>query len=122
MKKLLLVAVLIVSAFFQGSFAQDKNPSDLLTAYYSIKDALVSGNSAAASNGATEFVKTASTLNEKQLPVENKTILVREASQLSNAKDLKQQREVFESFSDNMFAYVKSAKVAGEPVYHNIVQ
>ena len=116
MKKVLLAVASIATAFFQNTFAQDASPSALLTSYYSIKDALVSGNAAAASSNAEAFIKTAAGLNEKTLPVENKNALVKEATRLSATKDIKQQRELFASFSNDMAAFVKVAKLP-EPVY-----
>jgi len=117
MKKVLLAVASIATAFFQNTFAQDASPSALLTSYYSIKDALVSGNAAAASSNAEAFIKTAAGLNEKTLPVENKNALVKEATRLSATKDIKQQRELFASFSNDMAAFVKVAKLSSEPVY-----
>jgi hypothetical protein len=48
MKKILLIVAFVATAFAQNTFAQDTNQSPLLTLYYSIKDALVNGNSNAA--------------------------------------------------------------------------
>ena len=117
MKKIFLAVTCMATAFFQNTFAQDANSSVLLTSYYSIKDALVSGNAAAASSNAEAFVKTASGMDEKTLPPENKNTLVNEATQLSASKDIKQQRELFASFSSDMAAFVKTTRLPGHPVY-----
>lgn len=117
MKKILLIVAFVATAFAQNTFAQDANQSPLLTSYYSIKDALVSGNATAASAKAEEFVQTANTLDDKALPVENKNALLKDAAQISKSKDIKQQRELFAGFSANMVALAKAVKLTTEPVY-----
>lgn len=89
----------------------------LLSSYYNIKDALVSGNASAASAKAGEFMQTANSLNEKVLPVENKNALLKDAEQISKSKDIKQQRKLFAGFSNNMAALAKAVKLTTEPVY-----
>lgn len=98
-----------------GSSQQES--SQLLSSYYNIKDALVSGNASAASAKAGEFMQTANSLNEKVLPVENKNALLKDAEQISKSKDIKQQRELFAGFSNNMAALAKAVKLTTEPVY-----
>jgi predicted lipid-binding transport protein (Tim44 family) len=98
-----------------GSSQQES--SQFLSLYYNIKDALVSGNASATSAKAGEFMKTAGSLNEKVLPVENKNALLKDAEQISKSKDIKQQRELFAGFSNNMAALAKAVKLTTEPVY-----
>lgn len=101
----------------QKSFAQDSTGSPLLTSYYSIKDALASGNAAAASSKAGEFITAASSADEKILPAENYTALLKDADQLAKSKDIKQQREIFAGFSTSMLALAKAVKLSKDPVY-----
>jgi len=117
MKKILLSVAFIATAFAQNTFAQEINPSPLLSSYYSIKDALVSGNANASSSKAAEFVKTATSLDEKSLPVEYRNALLKDAEEISKSKEIKQQRELFAGFSANMVALAKAVKLTAEPVY-----
>ncbi|MGI8637861.1 MAG: DUF3347 domain-containing protein [Segetibacter sp.] len=118
MKKTLLLVAFIATLFVHPTFAQDStNQSSLLTTYYSIKDALVSGNAVAASSQAKEFIKVVSIPDEKSLPVEYKNALLKDAEQISQSKDIKQQREFFAGFSNNMAALAKAVKLTKEPVY-----
>lgn len=118
MKKTLLLVAFIATLFVHPAFAQEStHQSSLLTTYYSIKDALVSGNAVAASSQAKEFIKTAGTSDEKSLPVEYKNELLKDAEQILQSKDIKQQRELFAGLSNNMTALVKAVKLTTEPVY-----
>ena len=59
MKKILLFVAICATAFVQQSFAQNNltpKPSELLTSYYNIKDALVSGDANNAATNAEKFV------------------------------------------------------------------
>lgn len=67
-------------------------------------------------------MQTANSLNEKVLPVENKNALLKDAEQISNSKDIKQQRELFAGFSNNMAALAKAVKLTTEPVYQQYCQ
>ena len=62
MKKFLLFIAIIATVSINKSFAQDTQQqsqlSQLLTRYYSIKDALVAGNSPNVSTSAEQFIKT----------------------------------------------------------------
>jgi hypothetical protein len=98
-----------------GSGQQES--SQLLSLYYKIKDALITGNASAASANAGEFMQTANSLNEKVLPVENKNALLKDAEQISKSKNINQQRELFAGFSNNMTALAKAVKLTTEPVY-----
>ncbi len=105
------------SAFAQNTFAQDAHQSPLLSSYYNIKDALVSGNANVASSSAEEFVKAARSADEKTLPAENKEALLKSANQLAKSKDIKKQRELFADFSTDMATMAKAVKLSPNPVY-----
>ena len=122
MKKIILIVILIATAFVQKSFAQNtdnqKQSSQLLTSYYQIKDALINGNSNIAARKAAIFLKTANGFSNRTLPAGNHDALIKDAATISDSKDLEKQREVFANFSANMYALAKSLKLTAEPVYY----
>lgn len=121
MKKILLLAVLIIGGFVQNSYSQDSTSqqqlSQLLTHYYSIKDALVAGNSGTAAIKAEEFLKTANSIDYKIISEGNINALVKDATVISGLKDINKQRARFANLSDNMSSLVKLVKFSSEPIY-----
>ncbi len=118
MKKLFFVVALIAASLTQ-SFAVDKPlHTDLLTHYYAIKDALIASKADLAASHAAAFVKTAATLDAKKLPDANRALLLKDASALASAKDLKKQRQLFSGFSENMAAYAKVTKLGHGDIYN----
>ena len=121
MKKSILVIALLATAFVQRSFAQDSTQqyqlSQLLTQYYNIKDALVAGNSNEASAKAEEFIKIANSIDYKIISEGNINALLKDASPISESKDIKTQREHFANFSNNMVALAKGLKLTTGPIY-----
>ena len=66
MKKIFLFVILFVAIAVNKSSAQETSKSaQLLSIYYDIKDALVSGNAATASAKAGDFVKTLNGIDTK---------------------------------------------------------
>jgi hypothetical protein len=122
MKKTLLIVALTATAFVQKSFAQNKTdqvqPAQLLTLYYNIKDALVSGNSSSAANNAEQFVKTINGISERTISEQNRNALLKDAGAISDSKNIKKQREVFANLSTNMYALAKSLKLSTEAIYY----
>jgi hypothetical protein len=122
MKKLFLFVALIATAFTQKSFAQDTNNqaqlSQLLNSYYEVKNALIEGNSATAALEAESFLKTANGISNRTISEGSRNALVKDASVISDSKDLKKQREVFANFSTNMYALAKSLKPTTDPIYY----
>ncbi|NIG53883.1 DUF3347 domain-containing protein [Chitinophaga sp. Cy-1792] len=112
MKKVFLA----MAALFQLStaFAQDK--SGLLTHYYEVKDALVSGNSNAAATAATALITAAGNSTDKAVQA-SKDKLVADAQQIASGKDLAQQREQFKQLSADMYTLAKTTKLSEQPVY-----
>ncbi|MBV8253356.1 MAG: DUF3347 domain-containing protein [Chitinophaga sp.] len=114
MKKVFLA----IAVLFSLGKAVAQNKSGALTEYYAVKDALISGNSAAASTAANAFVKAVG-----EEAAANKTIaaakdkLVAEAQQIASSKDIAQQREQFKQFSTDMYDLAKSTKLSEQPVY-----
>jgi hypothetical protein len=121
MKKLVLIFTFLAAAFFQKALAQDNSQqnqlSQLLTQYYNIKDALVASNSTAASAKADEFIKTANTIDYKLISEGNINVLLKDATPISESKDIKKQRQHFSNLSNNMATLAKAVKFTSEPIY-----
>ncbi len=121
MKKLFFTVAMFATAFVQQIFAQDTKQqtqlSQLLHAYYDIKDALVAGNAATVSLKAADFVIHLNGIDGKIISQDNSTALLKDAIDISESKDIKHQREHFANFSANMFVLAKSVKLTSDPVY-----
>ncbi len=98
--------------------------TDLLTLYYNIKDALVTGKADIASAKAGEFVKAINGIDMKALSeADHKAFmtvnekLAFDAEHIAESKDLTHQRDHFKTFSDNFFTLAKSVKLSAQPVY-----
>ncbi|MFZ1800745.1 MAG: DUF3347 domain-containing protein, partial [Chitinophagaceae bacterium] len=120
MKKIIFMVAIFATASAQQIFAQQTSkdqPADLLTSYYNIKDALVSGDANTASLSAEQFVKALNSSGMEMAQKSNKDALLKDAATIAGTKDLKKQREAFSAFSDNMFTLAKAVKLSDEPVY-----
>lgn len=120
MKKILLFVTLFVTIAAKPLFAQEGSktePNKLLSLYYDIKDALVSGNATTASAKAGDFVKVMGSIDAKIVGESSRDALLKDVTVISNSKDLKEQRINFAPFSDNMIALAKSVKLSTDPVY-----
>jgi len=120
MKKIFFIVAMFATAFVQKSFAQDSTgtQSQLLHSYYNIKNALAAGNANAASISAEQFVKTTNGIDYKVISEGNINTLLKDATAISESKDLKNQRMHFANLSTNMFAVAKSVKLTDQPVYY----
>lgn len=118
-KKIFFTVAFLATAFI--SFAQDSatayQPSQLLTHYYNIKDALVAGNANLAAAKAEDFLRVANGIDYKVISEGNINALVKDATSISETKDIKKQREQFANLSNNMIALAKSMKLGEQPVY-----
>lgn len=122
MKKIFFVAVaFLATTFLQKNFAQDSTQqyqlSQLLTQYYQLKDALVAGNGNQASVKATEFIKIANSIDYKLISEGNINALLKDASPVSETKDINIQRRHFANLSDNMATLAKTVKLGTGPIY-----
>ena len=117
--KIFFTVALFATFLSQNSFAQNAKaePSQLLTSYYNIKDALVAGDANAAALQAEEFVKAANGIDYKVISEGNINTLLKDATAISESKDLKDQRTHFANLSTNMFAVAKAVKLTDKPVY-----
>ena len=119
MKKIFLSVVLIATAFIHQGFAQDTTRTNqLLHSYFDIKNALVAGNANTASVKAQEFVTAANGIDAKVIPEDNLNGLLKDATAISESKDLKEQRLHFATFSINMFDLAKAIKLSTQPIYY----
>src|SRR5215217_325626 len=128
MKKIVALVAFLATGFIQKSFAQlvpsqredstqQYQLSQLLSQYYNIKDALVAGNGNEASAKAEEFIKTANSIDYKLISEGNINALLKDATPISETKDIKKQREHFANFSNNMATLGKSVKLGAQPIY-----
>jgi len=123
MKKIFLILAFIATAFVQKSFAQEKSvqvqqPSQLLSLYYNIKDALVKSDAGTAAQNAEQFVKTINGISDRTISEENRNALLKDAGVISDSKDIKKQRQIFANLSTNMYALAKAIKLS-DAVYYN---
>jgi tetrahydromethanopterin S-methyltransferase subunit E len=91
--------------------------SNLLTSYYNIKNALVSGDAASASTNAEQFLRTANAIDFKVISEGNLHILSKDAGKISGTKDLSKQREYFAGLSSNMAEVARAVKLNSQPIY-----
>lgn len=91
--------------------------SDLIAAYYNLKNALVADDAKSAAINAEEFLKTVNAVDYKLISEGNIHILAKDAGRVANAKDLASQRTHFAALSANMAAVAKARKLTSGPVY-----
>ncbi|MEO5561817.1 MAG: DUF3347 domain-containing protein [Chitinophagaceae bacterium] len=122
MKKIVLLIALFAISFTKNSYAQDSTQqyqlSQLLSRYYGVKEALISGNPASASLKAEEFVKALNGIDHSIIPQESANSLLKDGQAISETKDIKRQREYFANFSNNIFALAKAVKLTSGPIHH----
>lgn len=120
-KKIVSLVAIFATIFSQNSFAQDSTKQSqipqLLSLYYNIKDALVTGNANTAASKAEAFVKVTNGIDYKIISEGNINTLVKDAGKISETKDIKKQREYFANFSNNMIAVAKAVKLSNQPIY-----
>ena len=103
---------------------QQSSLSQLLSFYYDVKNSLVTGDANSVATNAGEFAKAIENIDMKSLPsADMKTFmslqgkLTEDAKHIANTKDISHQREHFATFSTNMIALAKGAKLSVEPIY-----
>lgn len=120
MKSIMLVAALLMSTAFNQILAQDTTKaqtSQILTAYYSLKDALVGSSAKVASEAAGNFVTAINAADKETVKDETRTTLLKDAEAIAKTKDLNIQREKFANLSATMYALAKTVKLSTDPVY-----
>jgi len=120
MKKIICVAIVFITTVIQ-SYSQDSlkqnQLSKLLSHYYNIKDALVAGNASKATSEAEQYVKTLNGIEFQTISEGNANALLKDATAISEAKDINRQRGYFANLSNNMIALAKSLKLSSAPIY-----
>ena len=121
MKKTIFLVAIIATLFTGKTFSQDNSQQakllQLLSGYYNIKDALVSGNANTASAKSEEFIKTLNSIDYKIISEGNVNVLLKDASDISESNDIKKQRDYFANFSNNMAKLAKTIKLSSQPIY-----
>ena len=121
MKVFTLLMTIPLVAFLQSTMAQDslqaRQTNQLLVNYYSIKDALFAGDSKEASGHATAFIKTANSIDYKLISEGKINALLKEATKISESKDISTQRDHFSRLSGSMVDLAKSLKLGSQAVY-----
>jgi len=121
MKQVFLLVTFLAGAFTLKGFAQDSTQqnqlSQLLSLYYNVKDALVAGNGNEVSAKANEFIKIANSIDYKLISEGNINALLKDATRISETKDIKVQRLHFANLSNNMVTLAKSVKLTTSPIY-----
>ncbi|WP_027379301.1 DUF3347 domain-containing protein [Chryseobacterium daeguense] len=119
MKKYIITAALslfsIISLSAQSK--KDAQVSKLYQNYIAIKSALASDDAYKTSKAAAEFIKTASTVDYKMVSEGNLNILRKDATAISEARNITAQRETFYNLSDNMIGLTKEFKLSENPIY-----
>ena len=118
MKKLIFTALFsIFSILNLSAQTTDASISKLYQNYISIKDALVTDNSDAASKAANEFIKSVSMVDYKVLSEGNLDVLRKDASTIAESRSIETQRESFAKLSANMIELAKKFKMADTSVF-----
>lgn len=119
MKKILFIVALFATTLSQKSVAQNTaiQSTPVLSLYYNVKDALVTGNASLAASKAEELKKVLSSAEQGSLSVANRNSLAKEVNLISSAKDIKVQRAAFSSLSATMLNIAKTEKLSTQPVY-----
>lgn len=128
MKKLQIFICAVIALFSVTNLkAQSANGKDaVLSAYFGVKNALISGNVATSNTKAKELLTALSSFPADQLTAAEKTTWTKytdklqfDARHVSESNDIAHQREHFASLSENMFAVLKSIKFNTSPVYRD---
>lgn len=119
MKKYIITAVfsLFSIIYISAQSKKDAQVSRLYQNYIAIKSALASDDADKTSKEATEFIKTASAIDYKKVSEGNLDILRKDATAISEARNISTQRETFTNLSDNMIALAKEYKLSENPIY-----
>ena len=113
--KTIRLSVVALGLFIGSLSASAQTTAPALTAYYSVKDALVATDAAKAKTSATALVSALSKVNAAKLSATDKKALVTaktKATAISKSADVDVQREQFEELSLSMIALAKATKPA----------
>ncbi|WP_158856747.1 DUF3347 domain-containing protein [Lunatibacter salilacus] len=108
-KNLLILAILML-----GNTAFAQNTNNLLSKYYSVKNALVNSDLKAASEAIIDFQNTI----KSESSFRQKDDLNKAADKLAKANSVEKQRAVFNDVSTTMWQIVKSTDQVSQSVYY----
>ena len=109
--------------------AAEKSLTPVINAYYSLKDALIEADSAAADKSAAQLLALADSLKIEELHLDttlSQTIetyrgnIAAETKGLIGETDLTQKRRAFSMISQNLLPLLKEVNYKAEPVYQQI--
>ena len=109
------IFLILFSALVLNAGAQNNQLAGLLTSYYGMKDALVAGKPASAA--ADSFIKVLNGIDYKLITEGNVNTLLKDATAISQRKEVKDQRVYFANLSNNMISLLGSLKIGTDPVY-----
>lgn len=105
---------------------QTGGPGSILTAYYSVKDALFSGDAHAAAAAAGDLLQKINGVNTASLSAGDKAVfqslqdkLAYDARHISESTDINHQREHFTSLSANLWRLAKKVSLSQQPIYED---
>jgi hypothetical protein len=121
MKSFLFTIMLFLSAS-----AGPADLSPILDHYYHLKDALVSGDAAAASTAAGDMLKAIGSVDMKSMTAADHRAfmalqdkLAFDARHIAESTDINHQREHFESLSANLFKLARQVRLSAKPIYED---
>ncbi|MCU0323676.1 MAG: DUF2911 domain-containing protein [Spirosomaceae bacterium] len=96
----------------------------ILDAYYAIKDAMVASDAQASAKAANTLVSAMKAVDMGKMEMKQhmefmkvNAKIIADAQKIADSKDLKKQRETFQSLSDNFYTMAKGVKLSTEPIY-----
>ena len=125
MNKFISLAFIFVCTFFYAQ-AQEPVLNSILSRYYHVKDALVSGDAKAAASASGDLLKTIDNIDMGAIPAKDHMVFMKlkdklafDARHISESSDIHHQREHFTSLSTNMFSLAKQTHLSQEPIYED---
>lgn len=104
--------------------AQSKSVSEVLNAYYKLKNQLVAGNSSTTATAAADFKTAVEAVNNSNASAAEvkafetvKQKLQSEAASIAATNDISKQREMFSSLSNNMISLAKATTLSDTEIY-----
>ena len=123
--KLIITTLSVFCIGFLSVKAQKKSSlTQILPAYYDIKNALVASDATTSSLKASEFIQTVNSIDSKQLSESDSKIFVplqeklnSEAKSISENTNIETQRDHFATLSQSIYTLLKAVKIYEQPVY-----
>ena len=113
-----LIFVFVILSFSVRSqdLQQQNQFKPLLEAYLVISESLVQGKPAMVAANAEKFAETVNMIDYKFISEGNINALLKDATIISSASDIKIQRQAFAGLSENMIALVESISYKASPL------